>query len=70
MIKCVYLQFRELLKITEILYMCDVVVLHKQMGEVGSKVKVANMCNLIVIQVENIEVSTHGEIVLKMERKN
>lgn len=37
------------------------------MGEVISKAKVANMCDLIVIQVENSEVSTHGEITLKIE---
>lgn len=45
--------------------MCDVVVLHVQMGNVGGKVKVANLCDVVVIQIKNGEVSTHGEIPLK-----
>lgn len=50
--------------------MGDVVVLHKQMGEVGGKAKVANVCDLIIIQVKDSEASTHGEITLKIEFKS
>lgn len=52
----------------EIIYISDVVVLHIQMGEVGGKVKVANVCDLIIIQVKDSEVSTHGEITLKKKK--
>lgn len=47
--------------------MSNVVVLHIQMGEVGGKAKVANVCDLIFIQVKNSEVSAHGEITLKIK---
>lgn len=40
------------------------------MGEVGGKTKVANVCNLIIIQVKDSEVSAHGQITLKIEFKN
>lgn len=49
--------------------MSDVVVLQIEMSEVGGKTKVANVCDLIVIQVKNSEVSTHGEITLKTKMK-
>ncbi len=45
--------------------MSDVVVLQIEMGEVGGKAKVANACDLIIVEVEDSEVSTHGEIALK-----
>lgn len=64
-IKVVYSQFGELLQIGEIIYLTDVVVLHVQMGEVEGKIQVANVCDLIIIQVKDSEVSTHGEITLK-----
>lgn len=69
-VKHAYLQFGELLQIGEIIYMSNVVVLHIQMGEVGGKTKVANVCDLVIIQVKNSEVSTHGEIALKIECKS
>lgn len=36
------------------------------MGKVGGKVKVANLGDFVIIQEQNGEVSTHGEIPLKM----
>lgn len=62
-------QFGELLQTGEIVHMSDVVVLHKQMSEVGGKAKVGNVCYLIIIQVKDGEVSTLGEIPLKTEIK-
>lgn len=47
--------------------MSDAVVLQIQMGEVGGKAEVVNVCDLIIIQVEDSEVSTNGEITLKIE---
>lgn len=47
--------------------MSDVIVLHVKMGEVGGKAKVAYARDLIIIQVKDGEVSTHGEIPLKTE---
>lgn len=49
--------------------MSDVVVLHVQMGEVGGKAEVVNVRELIIIQVKDSEVSTHGEIPLKVAFK-
>ena len=66
-IKYVYSQFGEPVQVGQIIDMSDVVVLHIQMGEVEGKVKVANVCDLIIIQVKDCEVSTHGEITLKTE---
>ena len=50
--------------------MSDVVVLHVQMGEVGGEAQVGNVCDLIIVQVKNGEVSAHGEIALKIEFKS
>lgn len=47
--------------------MSDVVVLHIEMCEIGGKPKVANVCDLIVIQVKNSKISAHGEITLKVK---
>lgn len=58
-VKHMFLQFGELLQIREILYMSDVVVLHVEMGEVGGKTNVVNVCDLIIVQVEDSEVSAH-----------
>lgn len=66
-VKLVYSQFGEHLQIREIVYMSDVVVLHIQMGKVGGKAEVANVCDLIVIQVKDSEVSAHGEVTLKIK---
>lgn len=51
----------------QIVYARDVVVLHVQMGEVGGKAQVADLCDLIVVQVENSEVSALGEVALREE---
>lgn len=49
--------------------MSDVVVLHKEMSEVGGKAKVGDVCYLIIIQVKDGEVSTHGKIPLQIQIK-
>ena len=47
--------------------MSNVVVLHVQMGEVGGKAQVADVCDLIVVQVQNSEVPAHGDITLEIK---
>lgn len=52
-------QFREVLQIVQIVYMSYAVVLHIEMREVGGKAEVANVSDVIIIQVKNGEVCTH-----------
>lgn len=59
-------QFGEMLQSGEVLYAGDVVVLHKQMGEVGGEVEVADVCDMVIIQVKDSQVSTHGNVTLKI----
>lgn len=54
----------------EIIYTRDVIVLQVEMSEAGGKVKVGNVCNLIIIQVKESEVLTHRQITLKKETNN
>lgn len=43
----------------QIVYMGYAVVLHIEMREVGGKAEVANVSDVIIIQVKNGEVCTH-----------
>ena len=53
MFKIVNSQFGKFLQIVEIIYVSDVVLLHVQMSKVGGKAEVADVCDLIIIQVKN-----------------
>lgn len=64
-----YSQFGELLQAGEILQVSDVVVLQEQMGEVEGKAKVVNVWYPVIIQVQDGEASTHGNITLETEFK-
>lgn len=66
-VKLVYLQFGKHPQIGEVVYVSDAVVLHVQVGEVGGKAQVANVCDLVVVQVKDCEVSARGDITLKMK---
>lgn len=65
-----YSQFGEPLQPGEIIYTSDVVVLHKQMGEVGGKPEVGNVGDVIIIQVQDSEASAQREVTLEIEWKH
>lgn len=65
--KHVHSQLGELLQRREVLYTCDVVVLQEQMREAGGEIQVANVRDLVVVQVKDSEVPAHGDITLKLK---
>lgn len=58
------------MQIRQIINMSNVVVLQIEMGEVEGKAEVAKIFDLIVVEVQNSEVSAHGEITLKIKRQH
>lgn len=50
--------------------MRDIVILHVQIAEVGGESQVANVCDPIIVEVEDSEVPARGEVTLEREFKS